>query len=168
MSSQGATSPHLPKCCGRELHGPSLYKDQGKMSDVRRTTGGIPRHQPNATMRGVFPRSPKGSGTLAYFKRSMAMYSTKTRTKPRNTEKPGTTTRTLLTYFEKPGTKRRDAESNVPRQRKSHKVRWNTQLKEVPSVGLYTRSNKCENAPKHIHWGLRPVCEAHLAMKRTR
>ena len=38
------------------------------MSDVLRTTGGIPRHQPQATMRGVHPRSPKGPGSFAYFK----------------------------------------------------------------------------------------------------
>ena len=62
MSSQGAASPPLPNGCGRELNGPSLYRDQGRMSDVRRTTGGKPRHQPHVAMRGVFPRSPKGSG----------------------------------------------------------------------------------------------------------
>ena len=50
------------------------------MSDVLRTTGGIPRHQPQATMRGVHPRSPKGPGAFAYFRRSMAMNSTKTYT----------------------------------------------------------------------------------------
>ena len=45
------------------------------MSDARRTAGGIPRHQPHATMRGVHPRSPKGPGALANFKGSMSMYS---------------------------------------------------------------------------------------------
>ena len=39
MSSQGATSPPLPNGCGQELNGPSLYRDQGKASGVRRTTG---------------------------------------------------------------------------------------------------------------------------------
>ena len=37
VSSQGATSPPLPNGCGRELNGPSLYRDRkGKVSVVRR------------------------------------------------------------------------------------------------------------------------------------
>ena len=79
MSSQGAASPPLPNGCGRELNGPSLYREKRKMSDVRRTTGGIHRHQPHATMRGVHPRSPKGPGAFANFRRSVATYSRKTR-----------------------------------------------------------------------------------------
>ena len=40
VSSQGATSPPLPNGCGRELIGPSLYRDQkGKASGVRHATG---------------------------------------------------------------------------------------------------------------------------------
>ena len=49
------------------------------MSDVRRTAGGIPRHQPHGAMRSIPPRSPKGPGALANFKGSMSMYSRKTR-----------------------------------------------------------------------------------------
>ena len=78
VSSQGATSPPLLNGCGRELNGPSLYKDQGRVSGVRRTTRGIPRHQPHAAMMGVFPRSPEGPEALAHFKTTMSTYSRNT------------------------------------------------------------------------------------------
>ena len=78
MSSQGVSSPTLPNGCGQELIGLSLHRDQGTASGIRRGTGGKPRHQPQKAMRGIFPRSPKGSGTLTNFKGTMAMYSTKT------------------------------------------------------------------------------------------
>ena len=78
MSSQGAASPPLPNGCGRELNRPSLYRDQGTASGFRRGPSGKFRHQPQKATRGIFPRSPKGLGTLTYFKRPMAMYSTKT------------------------------------------------------------------------------------------
>ena len=56
---------------------------KGTASDVRRTTGGMPRHQPHATMRGVHPRSPEGPGASAYFRRCKAMNSRKTCTRKR-------------------------------------------------------------------------------------
>ena len=43
-------------------------------------------------MWGIFPRSPKGSGTLTYFKEPMAMYSTKTCTN-NNTQSRRSTTK---------------------------------------------------------------------------
>ena len=91
VPSQGAASPPLPNGCGRELNGPSLFWDQGTASGIRRRPSGKPRHQPHIAMWGIFPRSPKGSGTLTHFKGSMAMYSTKTCTSNNTQARRGTT-----------------------------------------------------------------------------
>ena len=61
VSSQEAASRRLPNGCGRELNGLSLYKEKGTASDVRRTAGCIPRHQPHGAMRGHTPSLPEGS-----------------------------------------------------------------------------------------------------------
>ena len=45
-------------------------RKKGTVSDVLRRTGCGPSHQPHGTMRGFSPRSPRGPGALANFKKS--------------------------------------------------------------------------------------------------
>ena len=70
VSSQGVASPPLSNGCGRELNGPSLYRDQGRMSDVPRETAG---RAGEATAIAISPRPPEGPGALTNFRWSMAM-----------------------------------------------------------------------------------------------
>ena len=54
---------HSPTVVAGELDA-SLYRDQGTVSGVRRTTGGIPRHQPHVAMRRISPRPWREQGLL--------------------------------------------------------------------------------------------------------
>ena len=57
VSLRGVTSPSLPLGCGRELNGLPLYREQGTASDVLRTAGCNPSHQPPS---GRIPSTPCG------------------------------------------------------------------------------------------------------------
>ena len=64
VSSQGAASRRLPNGCGRELNGLSLYRDQGRASDILRTAGDRPRHQPPSGRTPSIPGGIRGSSKV--------------------------------------------------------------------------------------------------------
>ena len=74
VSSQGATSPPLPNGCGRELIGPSLYRDQkGKhlvygMQQAQTAPRRKARRADEATAIAISPRPPERPGALPKFR----------------------------------------------------------------------------------------------------